>query len=226
MGLIDIQERIVTLLHLDELGQIWVVSIHAVNTLDRHHDPLVLGPQVAEQAIELVGVVVTKRPPACLRCAGALHDAVVGQLVVENEIAGTEEVVEHGGIGAIAAGKYHGPLRADECRQFGVKLVEDCVVAADHAAGGSAAAETVDRRLGGTRHVGVACQAEIVEAREAHDITAADPRRPAPDLLVGQQEWIFEPGRLQAGEPLLQRRTLRKFHAFCGVLVCFMDWGR
>jgi hypothetical protein len=69
------------------------VAVHAVYALDRHHHPLVLLTQVAEEAVELFVVVVTERTIARLRGTGPLHDSVVGQFVVEYQVAGAEEVV-------------------------------------------------------------------------------------------------------------------------------------
>ena len=67
VGLVDVEQRIVLPLDLQKPGQIGVVAIHAVNTLDRDDHATVLRPQVAKQAIELLGVVVSKRPLAGLR---------------------------------------------------------------------------------------------------------------------------------------------------------------
>ena len=75
--------------------QIGIVAIHAVDALDRDDHTTVLRPQVAKQAIELLGVVVSKRPLAGLRRRRSLHDAVVGEFVVEDQVFGTEEVAKH-----------------------------------------------------------------------------------------------------------------------------------
>ena len=54
----------------------------------------------------------------------------------------------------------------------------------------------------------MAGQTEVVEAREADDVAAADPRRATMHLLVGPQEWIFKSRRLEPREPLLERHAL------------------
>ena len=111
-------------LHLDESGQIGVVAIHAVDPLDGDDDAAIVATEVSQEPIELVGVVVAKRPHAGLRGRRALHDAVVGQFVVEDEVAGAKEVGEERGVRAVAAGKHRGPLGADEGGQLHVELVE------------------------------------------------------------------------------------------------------
>ena len=213
MRLVHIEQCVVSLLHLDELRQVGIVAVHAVDALDRDHHPLVLRPQIAKQAVELLVVVVTERTLAGLRGAGPLHDAVVGQFVVEDQVAGAEEMVEHRGVRAVAAGKHHGPLRAKEPGQFTIEFVEDRVVAADHAAGRGAAAKAVDRVFSGPRHIGMAGKTEVVEAREADDLAAADAGRATVHLFVGPQEGIFKARRLEASEPLLERHALGKCKA-------------
>ena len=95
VGLVDVEQRVVTFLRRDEFRQVGVVAVHAIDALDRDHHAAVLRPQVAQQAIELLVVVVAEGTPARLRGVGALHDAVVGQLVIEDQVALAEQMVEH-----------------------------------------------------------------------------------------------------------------------------------
>ena len=210
MRLVDVQQGVVPLLDLDEPRQVGVVAVHAVDALDRHYDPPILPAQVPQQSVELDMVIVAERSLARLRGGGPLHDAVVRQLVVEDQVARAEQVVEHRCVGAVAAGKHHGPLGADKVGQRGVEFVEDRVVAAHHAAGRRAAAEAIDGLLGRPRHVRMTRQAQIVEACETDHIAAGDRGGPPTHPLVGQQEGIVEPGLHQPVEAVLESLTLGK----------------
>jgi len=95
----------------------------------------VAAAEVAEQAGELVGVVVAKRPLARGRGGGPPDDAVVGQFVVQDQVFGPEQVGEQRGVGAVAAGEDGGPLGAEERGQLPVELVEEGRVAPHHPAG-------------------------------------------------------------------------------------------
>ena len=83
-------------------------------------------------------------------------------------------------------------------------------VASHHPAGRAARAKAVDRILGSPGDVGVARQAQVIEAREAQDLAAGDPGPAAGDRLVGQPKGVVEPGLPQAGQPLLERLHLGK----------------
>ena len=155
-------------------------------------------------------VVVAEGARARLRRHRPLDNAVVGQFVVEDQILRPEEVAEEGGIRAVATGKHRRPLGSQERGQLRVELVEERVVAPHHPAGRGAAPEAVDRRLGRPGDFVMAGEAEVVEAREADDVTAGDPGGAAADTLVGTEEGIDQPGVFEAAEALLEQRDLRE----------------
>ena len=188
--LVHVEHGVVTTLDLDEPGQIGEVAIHAVDPLDRHDDAPVFRAEVAEEAVELVVVVVAEAPLARLRGDRSLNDAVVGQFVIEDQIFGAEEVVEDRGVRAVAAGEDGRALGAEERRQLPIEVVEERVVTADHPARGGTASKAVDGRLRRPRHVRMPGEPKVVEAREADHVAAADPRRPAADPFVGPEEGI------------------------------------
>jgi len=210
VGLVHVKQGVVPLLHLDEGRQIGVVTVHAVDALDRDHDPAVLAAEVAKQAIELMVIVVAKRPLASLGRRRPLHDAVVGQFVVEDQVFCAEEMTEERCVGAVAAWKHDGPLRADEGGELPVERLQNRIVTPHHPAGRCAAAEAVDRLLGGPGHVRVAGEAEVVEARVAHHLAAGDAGHAALHRLVGEQERVLEAGCGQPREAILEGAAFGK----------------
>jgi len=208
--LVDVEHRVVTTLNLEEPRQIGEVAIHAVDPLDRHDNAPVFRAEVAEEAVELVVIVVAEAPLARLRGDRSLDHAVVGQLVIEDQVFGVEEVVEDRGVRAIATGENGRTLGAEERRQLPIEVVEERVVAADHPARRSAAAEAVDGRLRRSRHIRMAREPEVIEAREADHVAAADPRRPAADPFVGPEEGIGQARLLEATQPCLEDADLRE----------------
>jgi hypothetical protein len=63
MSLVNHQQRFVFFLHRDELRQIRIVAVHAVNAFDSHQHAAVVVPDFAEQLIERVPIIVGKWPP-------------------------------------------------------------------------------------------------------------------------------------------------------------------
>ena len=210
MGLIDVEHRVVTTLDLKEPRQIGVIAIHAVDPLDRHDDAPVFRAEVAQQGVELVVIVVAERTLPRLRGPRPLDHAVVGQLVIEDQILRPEEVGEDRSVRAVAAREDRGRLGAEKRRQFPIEVVEEGVVAADHPARRGAAAEAVDGGLRRPRHVRMAGEPEVVEAREADDILPADPCRAPADSLVGPEEGIGQSRLLEAMQPGLEGANLRE----------------
>jgi len=208
VGLVDIQHRVVATLHLDEPGKIGIVAVHAVDPFDRHDDAAIPGAEIAEEAVELVVIVVAEGPLPRLRGDRPLDDAVVGQFVVQDQVLCAEQVGEDRRIRAVAAGEHRRPLGAEKRGQLGVELVEEDVVASDHAARRGAASEAIDRRLGGPRHIGVAGEAEVVETRETDHVPSGDPGRPPLDAFVGTEEGVREARPAEAAETFLEDTDL------------------
>ena len=80
-----------------------------------------------------------------------MHDAHVGEFVVEDQVAGPEEMGKYRRVSAVAARKHHGPLGSDKGGELRIEIVEERVVAPHHPARRRAAPEAVDRLLGGGR---------------------------------------------------------------------------
>ena len=79
----------------------------------------------------------------------ALDDAVVGQLVVEDQVAGLEQVADGRLVGAVAGDEDDRVLRAEEVGDRPLQLAVEGYVARDQPAGRDARAEAVDGVLGG-----------------------------------------------------------------------------
>ena len=98
-----IKKRLVPFLDLDEPRQIGKVAVHAVDAFDGDQHAAILVPQFAQQLIERLPIVVRERPPPCAGKNRTLHDAVVGQRVVQDQIAGAEQVADRRFVGRVAA---------------------------------------------------------------------------------------------------------------------------
>ena len=118
MRLVDHQQGLVPLLDLDEPRQIGIVAVHAVDAFDRDQHAAIFAAQLREQLIERLPIVVRERPPPRAGQDAALDDAVVGQRVVQDQIARAEQVADRRFVRRVTADEDDRVLRADEARRW------------------------------------------------------------------------------------------------------------
>jgi hypothetical protein len=94
VGLVDHEEGPVAFLHLDETGKVWEISVHAVETLDNDADSFVLMAGALENAVQGLPIIVGKGKTLCTGEARTFHGAIVDEGIMNDEIAGTEQVAE------------------------------------------------------------------------------------------------------------------------------------
>ena len=178
------------LLDLEELRQVGVVAVHAVHALDGHDDAPVPAPHVAQQLVQGAGVIVRKRPPRSLRQARALGDAVVGQFVVQDQVFLAEQVPKQRRVGAVPAGKYDA---ASVPRNWASSSSNSSRI--EWLPPTSRLAERCSQigrsRPWRRRSPGMSGQAQVVEARVAHDFAAPDRGHPLLDSLVGAEKRVL-----------------------------------
>ncbi len=208
--LVDIEQGVMSPLHGQQPRQIGVIAVHAVDALDGDDHPPVVAAYLAEQLVDKIEVVVWKRSPRGLRQHGSLHDAVVRQFVVQNEIVRAEQMPEDRGIDTVAAGKRHGRIDAQEGGQALVQLFDNRVIAAHQPAGRGAGAETIDCRFDRRGDARLAGHAQIVEARVADQIASVDLHGCPVDALLDAEKRDLQPGRRGAGQSLGQSDAFRK----------------
>ena len=92
MCFVNIEQRRVPPFDFDEPRQFGVVAIHAVQPFDRHDNTTMGAADVAQQLVDESGIVVRKRSAFRFRRERSLHDAVVGQFVIQNQVLGSEQV--------------------------------------------------------------------------------------------------------------------------------------
>ncbi len=208
VGLVDVEERLVALLDFDEPRQVGNIAVHAVHALDGDRHAAIGGPQLFQQLVERAPVVVREGPAAGARQHRALHDAVVGQRVVDDQVAGSEQVAERGFVGAVAADEDQRRVDADEAGQLGFELAVDRLFAGHEAAGRDAGAKAVDGPLDGGHDATVARHADVVVAGEADQLAAVDQRGVVDHPLVDLEVGVLEAGGQGFGHRLAELQVL------------------
>jgi hypothetical protein len=104
---------------LDELWQVGIVAVHAVQTFDRDQHSPILATNFCQDFVQRFVIVVIERPPTGTGKLGTLNDAVVSKTVVDDQIAGPNQVPDHGLVGRMTAGEGNNILDTQELRQFG-----------------------------------------------------------------------------------------------------------
>ncbi len=211
MGFIDHEQGLVAFFDFDEIGQIGDVAVHAVDAFDDDEHAAILMAELGEEAIGLLPIVVCKRPASGAGKDGSFDDAVVGQCVVEDQVAGSEKVPDHGFIGGMTAGEGQGVFGSQEIGDCIFQFHVDCFLAGDEAAGGDAGAEAVDGLFGGGGNGGVAGHAEVVIASETDDVPAIDEGAIVGNSLVHGKERISQTGVVHEVQILAELEILGEF---------------
>ena len=101
MGLVDEQHRAMLLLDFDKTREVGKVAVHAVDAFDRDQHAAEAVADAGEQRVERAPVVVRE---ATARRAGepsALQDRVVGEDVVDDEVARAHQVADRRDVGRV-----------------------------------------------------------------------------------------------------------------------------
>ena len=165
-----------------------------------------------EERVERLGVVVREGPPARARQLGAAEDAVVREAVVDDEVAGAEEVADDADVGRVAAD--HDDARP-RCRGSAasalLELAVERLLARGDAARRDRRAVALGGGCGGARDVGVAGEAEVVVRGEVQDLAAVDDGGVGGDPLVDVEVGDPDAHGLRHVELLAQLLVRRKF---------------
>ena len=124
MGFVDHQQGLVPLLDLDEPRQVGKVAVHAVDAFDGDQHAAVFAAELRQQLIERLPIVVREGPPPGAG-RSPLHDAVVGQRVVQDQVAGAEQVADRRFVGRVAADEDDRIFDAEEFGDRPLQLAVD-----------------------------------------------------------------------------------------------------
>ena len=122
MGLVDQHQCLVPPLHLDELGQIGEIPVHAVHALDGDQHAAVLVPVLPQKLVRRPPVVVCKRPSPGAGKQGSLENAVVVQGILQDQVAGPEQMANHAFVGGVPGHHRDGVFGAQQTRECGFQL--------------------------------------------------------------------------------------------------------
>ena len=192
MCLIDHQPGAVALFQLDQLRQVGDVAVHRVQTLDDDERVAAGAPVRAQQALQMLEVVVAERECLGVRQLDAGEQAVVGELVVENEIVGIEQRADGRDVGGVAADEGDGGLGLVEVGQRGFELAMQRPLPGDDAAGRHRRPVLVDRRLGCRDDHGMAVEPEIVVGGEVDVVAPVDGRQRTAAAVMAAIERVGE----------------------------------
>ena len=125
MGFVHHQQGPVPFGQGDELGQFGEIPVHAVDALDHDQHPAVLPAHLGQQLLGRIEIIVRKRPPPGTGEHGSLEEAVVGQAVVQHEVARSNHVADHRLVRGMSADERHRILGADEPGDFTFQFLMD-----------------------------------------------------------------------------------------------------
>src|SRR6516164_7285801 len=134
--LVDHQEDLVAFAQLDETRQVGEIPVHAVNAFEDHDDALVVAAMTLQQIVEHLPVIMPKGDASGAGEQGAHLNAVVDQLVVQDQILRAEEMRDRRDVRPVPADK--GKTR------LGIEKLGECAFEFDM--DGSFAANDATRR--------------------------------------------------------------------------------
>ena len=172
MGLVDIEQRVVLFLDVDEAREVGVVAVHAVDAFDRDQHAAVAVADAREEHVERAPVVVGETAAGRAGEPRALEDRVVRQDVVDDEVARAHQVPDGRDVGRVPRDEDDRRRRAEEGRECALEVAMDLLFAGDEAARARTGAVAIDRILG--------CGDDLRILRHAHVVVGAEVgQRPA-----------------------------------------------
>ena len=202
VGFVDHQHRAMTFFDFDEFWHIAEVAVHAVHALDRHQHAAVPVPDLGQRSVERFVVVVWKRTPLCTGEQRTLHDAVVGQRIVDDQIFRADQMADRRFVGRVSADHQDRILHPDPTGNAFFQLTVDRFLARHQSAGRHAGAVFLDRIGGRPRDRRVTGQTQIVVRRKRDQLLAVDHRFVVDDRLVHREIGVRHTGH----QHLLHRR--------------------
>lgn len=181
MGFIDQQPGVMGVFGGDDIGEGCLIAVHGEDTFGDHQDAgwgtgggggEVTGP--AEEAGEVVHLVMAEHAEACAAEAGGIDEAGMGEAVEDDHIVGAEEGGEGSEGGGVAGGEGEGGGGLFEVGEGGFQMVVRGEGAGDQAGGGGTGAELEDGLLGGEEEAGVMGEAEVIIGCEIEEVAAVD----------------------------------------------------
>jgi hypothetical protein len=173
-------------------GRSGIVAVHAVDALDGDQDALVVAADFGQHGVQGLPIVVRERAALGVGMDRALDDAVVSQFVVQDQIAGAEQVPDGGLVGCVAADEHHGVFRPDEAgdsRSSRPWMVFSPDTTRLAEAPGTVLVDGVDH---GLLDLGIARQAQVVVAGEVDHLASADHGGVGRDALVDVEERVLD----------------------------------
>ena len=191
VGLVHQQHAVVLFLQLDDARQVGDVAVHAEQAFGDDAGALVLAAVLLEHLLQGIAVVVLVGVAVGAGKAGALHQGVVGETVIEDGVAVTEKETQGGDVGGVAAHIGDAVLDTVEVGQGALELAMGRTFAAHQAAGAGGAAEDLGGFGDGFGDLGMGIEVQIVVGGEVDVLLAIDHRGGLSRPLVAQEERVF-----------------------------------
>ena len=199
--LVEVEQEAVPAPELDQAGQIGQVAVHAVHAFHGHQHPGMPGRQPAQEPVERGKVVMRERLAPGPGQPDALQDAVVGEFVVQREVALAQQLADYPEVGGMTA-------HQGECRLGAQQPGDGCLqLTVQRALSGGDPARRHRRPVpgyglgGGGDDRRMAGQPQIVVAGEVQQDGAADPGGCPERAFVGHEvriRYAEPPGERQA----------------------------
>ena len=179
-------------------------------------------PSLRQRLVGRLGIEVVKRDPPRAGQHRALHDAVVNERIMHDDVVAAEQMADNGDVRRMAADQRDRVLSAVNARQCPFQIAVDRALAGHWAARRDRGAIAVDRRLCSVGDARIAVEPDIIVGREIEVGAVADQRLGAGDALMHAEERIADPEILrglldQANFPICLQ--LRNVEPPCGATV-------
>ena len=174
MSFVHVQPRFVLLLDVNKPWKIRVIAIHTVEPLNDDQHATIVTSNLVKNPIQLSPIVVVKRTASGTRQLSTLHDTVVSQRVVNDQVMWTNQVANHRLVGCVATRKSDHVLDRKELGKFCFQLFMNRLLTRNNTTGRDTGSKLVDRLFGHLGDFGVPRQTEVVVACVGNQRTSID----------------------------------------------------
>ena len=213
VGLVNHEEALILLFEPDKLGDGRDVAVHAVDAFDDDENLVVPALNLLKDPLELGKVIVIEGLMVGIGKPDPLGQGIMGQRVIDNEVALAREAADEGHIGRPSSRADNGVLRVLPSGNSLFQLPIDGFFPGEDTGAGSGSAVFLYGVYRGLHGLGIAGHAEVVIRAKIDDGPAVDHGGVAHDAVMRDEIRIeFIPER--PGHPGLQ---LSVFARLCEV---------
>src|SRR5262245_39995285 len=181
-----------SILNINKAPQIWVITVHAVETFDDDKHALELTASRGEDLFKIIEVVMNKAAAPRTRQQAAHDCAVVDRRITDDQVLRPRKLTDHTDIGGVTADENQGVCAVIVLGQQSLQRPVHRALAGNVSTSRRRDSISINRGFRGVDNFGMSIESEIVIAREVQKLSPIDLRSRAHAPLVHPEVRVLQ----------------------------------